>query len=713
MIIRNVVVVLGSILLFAGCGGGSGGGGGGPNQPPVGNDPPPDPDPTVLLVPPNSEVAFTTYVKDGLALWSGVGTEEEMSLITALVANTIDLDGTDDGALQNAPVPVPASDAAAAAASVESFSGTNLQVQGVDEQDLVKFSGTHLYIASADNIDVLSTSSEPAGTEKIGNLLVSEGANIEGLYLLASDGESPALLAAISSLANHNRWYDGWAQPWGWRQGQTTIHLFDISTPEDSHVVSQLTLDGYLIHSRRIGETLYTITRYTPSLEGLIPFANQPDEVESNRQLIEQADIGDLLPQIVTSGGSPENLVETESCFIPATSEGEINYPTLVTLSAINLRDPSDVKSICMVDNIDGIYVSLDAVYLTSSDGIFGDVVTILPVPPGDEPAEFRNQTRTIVHKFQLTDLGPAYRGSGVVPGTFQNDPSYLMGEHDGVLSIITSGSWNGDHRLTLLQESATGEYQLEETGHLPNDTNPSPIGKEGERIYASRIIGNRAYIVTFRKIDPVYVIDLSDPASPEIVGELEIPGYSSYLHPVNDDLLLGIGKDVLVENGTAWYQGLNLRLFDLSDPSQPVSVSEVKIGLRGTESALLYDPHALAYLPDIEPDKHRFAIPVTVHGANRQADPAAPANTWYSWSYTGLHLFEIDAGDNPGLVSSGVVNSADSYDCWYRNDRAFINGSAVHYLHGERVISADWHQPDLTQQTNLRELQNFCSWLD
>jgi uncharacterized secreted protein with C-terminal beta-propeller domain len=699
MIMRLVVFVL--VFLLVGCDGG-----GGTNRPGDTNDPPPDPIPNASLVPPDSQEAFTGYLKKGLALWSGVGTAEELSEVTGLVSSMIDLDGAANIAV-TADATVPLSSASPGGASIESFSRTNVQVQGVDEHDLVKFNGSHIYIAAGDSIDVVSAGIEPASTENIGSLRVSDNSNIQGLYLLGADGDLPPLLTAVSTLSYY-QWSADWAQPWGWQQGKTRIHLFDVSSPEEPSAVTELTLDGYLINSRRIGDSLYLVTRYTPSLQGLIPYPTQTQEVASNQQIIEAADIGDLLPQVTVTGASPVNLVAPESCFLPATAE-EINYPTLVTLSAIDLRNPGEVTSICMADNVDGIYVSLDAVYLTSTDGRFGDVVTILPVPPAGELDEFRNQSRTIVHKFQLTDLGPAYRGSGVVPGTFQNDPSYLMGEHEGVLAIVTSGSWNGDHRLTLLRESVSQEYQLEEAAHLPNDVNPSPIGKEGERIYASRIIGGRAYIVTFRTIDPVYVIDLSDPVSPEIVGELEIPGYSAYLHPVSDDLLLGIGKDAIVENDVAWYQGLNLRLFDVSDPANPISVSEVRIGLRGTESAVLYDPHALAYLPDFEENLHRFAIPVTVHGANQQADPEASVSNWYNFSYTGLHLFEIDAGDTPSLSRAGVVTSIDQYQCWNGSDRAFINGSAVYYVHGERVLSADWPQPDLIQTTELHEPRNYC----
>jgi uncharacterized secreted protein with C-terminal beta-propeller domain len=104
-------------------------------------------------------------------------------------------------------------------------------------------------------------------------------------------------------------------------------------------------------------------------------------------------------------------------------------------------------------------------------------------------------------------------------------------------------------------------------------------LAKRGEMIYSTRIIGDRAYIVTFLTTDPVYVIDL---LNLEILGELEIPGYSSYLHPISDDLLLGIGKSAIVEDGVAYFQGMKIQLFDISDPAVPVSASEVEIGFRG-----------------------------------------------------------------------------------------------------------------------------------
>ena len=169
-------------------------------------------------------------------------------------------------------------------------------------------------------------------------------------------------------------------------------------------------------------------------------------------------------------------------------------------------------------------------------------------------------------------------------------------------------------HQLTVLQESSTSDRKrLEAVARLPNLDHPQPIGKPGEQIYAARYLGSRAYIVTFKKVDPLYVIDLHDQEAPVIAGELNMPGYSSYIHPIGDDLVLGIGKDAVPsESGDfAWYQGLKLALFDVSDMTAPQEVSTVVIGDRGTTSSLLYDFHALAYLAGNNGEPDRLALHV------------------------------------------------------------------------------------------------------
>ncbi|MCP4692304.1 MAG: hypothetical protein GY859_29940, partial [Desulfobacterales bacterium] len=176
----------------------------------------------------------------------------------------------------------------------------------------------------------------------------------------------------------------------------------------------------------------------------------------------------------------------------------------------------------------------------------------------------------TDLHKFNLTENGPVYRGSGSAPGNLgweEDKKPFRMSHYNGVMRVATSlgDDWSGTSttRLTLLRENpaATGDV-LEEISHIDG------IGEAGERLYAVRFLGARAYMVTFRVTDPVYVFDLSDPENPLQKGELHIDGYSDYLHPIGETLLLGIGKDAVPDDGSndfggrgAWYQGVKLSL--------------------------------------------------------------------------------------------------------------------------------------------------------
>ena len=175
--------------------------------------------------------------------------------------------------------------------------------------------------------------------------------------------------------------------------------------------------------------------------------------------------------------------------------------------------------------------------------------------------------------------------------------------------------TWNetSTTRLTLLRESGDGLFA--ETAHVDN------IGEPGERLYAVRYTGNRAYLVTFRVTDPLYVFDLSDPFVPVKAGELHIQGYSDYLQPLSDTRLLGIGKDAVADVASthfggrgAWYQGVKLSLFDVADPSKPAELSSVIIGKRGTGTDAIMDHHAVTFLPAAPDRPARLALPIRKH---------------------------------------------------------------------------------------------------
>jgi hypothetical protein len=229
-------------------------------------------------------------------------------------------------------------------------------------------------------------------------------------------------------------------------------------------------------------------------------------------------------------------------------------------------------------------------------------------------------------------------------------------------------------------------------------------IGKPGEQLYAARFLGDRAYLVTFRVIDPLYVIDLSDPADPYIAGELEIEGYSDYLHPISENLLLGIGKDAIPDDGStdfgfqrgAWYQGVKLSLFDVSDPTQPTEINSLSYGKRGTDSEILYDHHAISYLPATELRPARFAIPIQLHTTvpdYEWFDPSQP-NAYYSFTSRGLYSFEADSTgvEQVGYIEATDANELLRFSPWGAfGDRSLLVDDAVFYVHQGEVLSSTW----------------------
>jgi len=310
-------------------------------------------------------------------------------------------------------------------------------------------------------------------------------------------------------------------------------------------------------------------------------------------------------------------------------------------------------------------------------------------------------QHTTAIHKFALRDGGIEYRGSGQVRGHLgwaEDKKSFRMGENGDYLNIVTSvgDTWNqsSSTRLTVLKESSQGN-ELQVVDVIDG------IGKPGERLYAARFLGNRAYLVTFRLTDPLYVIDLSDQENPVIAGSLEIEGYSDYLHPISESLLLGIGKDAIFDDTStdfgggrgAWYQGLKLSLFDVSDPANPSEVAALVLGKRGTGSAVLSDHHALSFLPASGTEPARLAIPVDLNDtipSSTSFNPALP-NAYYDYTHSGLYSFEIDA---EGITQAGIIfGTQPGSNLFYGNytDRSILYNDAVFYIHQGEVLSSYW----------------------
>lgn len=623
-----------------------------------------------------------------------------------------------------------------------SFSMTNLQETDVDEADRVKFDGEHLFVADAnvrpgwirggiglvllpvqpgitlvrtdlgvvgpatENIEptepdsptlpdfaeirVLSLDPESPEAEEVGVIVSTvENGGIDGMYLLTANDQHSHSLLGVLSQTHVGFDYSSWNSPI-----HTTLEIIDVTDPSEPVHENVLEIDGSLVASRRLGDRVYLVTRYQPhsvsigDCPSLIAVEAEPDPLPSVQQ---------ILPMLRVNGGDPVPLLDIADCFVPESLLDGGGSPVITTISSIDLHDPADRVSVCVAGLESSVYASPAAIYLTQS-------TRFQPLGPNRSQLVNREQ----ILKFSLEETGPTFRGEGSVQGRLAGSiASFAMGENDGVLGVVTS-TWSSEHHLSLLREKQTVEdgepLRLEEIAHLPSEAEPAPIGKPGESLHSVRFVGDRVYVVTFKKIDPLYIIDISQPESPRITGEVEVPGYSDYLHPIGDDLLLGVGKDAYDMGDFAWYQGVKLELFDVSDPSRLHSVASRVVGMRGSQSAALGDHHALAQL-SLGDGLHRVAIPVEVH----EGEPASPS-TFHPWSHSGLYLFEIEENDDPSratLSSVGAVVRAefqdyDDTDYWSSppeattlGDRAVLHEDIVHYVHGKELWSADWFAPE------------------
>lgn len=633
------------------------------------------------------------------------------------------------------------------------YSSTILQESGVDEADLVKTDGGYLYMAIkgvppyygfgegvsvvgttrfaggssvgedlvnheySNKIRVMKLSDSPPSATEVAVISLSDSTNIDSLYLVNNRSNGLSDLLAVIGTGDTRTPMAYWFTPGYWRNGKTVLELFNISNPDKPSNIIRLSIDGYLIASRRIGETLYIVSRYTPYIEGYLPYPQTETDKQNNAALLAGASLSQLLPDISINGERKGDLVNPENCYLPPAPKDAAATPDIITITAIDLASPQNPISGCIIGQAEAVYVSTQSLYLATTRyryvpmPLSGDTTINASNDVGMTVAYLSPEVKTDLHKFSLDASQPHYRGSGVVPGHLgweQDKKSFRMGEMDGYLRIATSlgETWDLSAQtvLTVLKESeSVGDGRLVEVSSLPNDAHPEPIGKPGERLYAARFLGNRAYLVTFRVTDPLYVIDLKDHANPFIAGELKISGYSDFLHPVNENLLLGIGKEAVPDTGNsgwgdgrgAWYQGVKISLFDVHDPANPAEVNSVVLGKRGTDSDALADHHALAYIPSIDGKPARLALPVRLHDTSTGYVSGNPWD-YYDWTHTALYLFDIQVKGKPGITLSGKLTAGDRstgniYGYGYGNDRALILNDSAHFIHDGRVWSALW----------------------
>ena len=571
---------------------------------------------------------------------------------------------------------------AAADAAAGNFTGTYTQEKNVDEFDAVRYDGAHLFVAPRRyyyccnilsptaagtappeperSIRILATDPDNAGASLAGTIPLEDEISVQGMYV-ADDR-----LVALTGRSIYGTYGELWADIAIWAPEKVGFRIYDVSDTSDPRLEVDVTLDGVFVESRRIGNTVYIVSRYTPYIDGLNYYVTTAAEQVQNQNLLASTTLDELLPDI-TINGTTRKLIAPDRCYV-ATDAASGGFPVLTSITAVPIDDPENFSTTCYNEETYGVYVSQDAMYFTEFR---------------PDTTQLRDVTR--IHKFALAGTDVRYRGSADIDGTVWRggQADFRMSEHRGDLRVMASQfNWNNedfvDHKLFVLREAA-GKTALDIVSTLPNADRPEEIGKPNEALYGVRFLADRAYAVTFLQIDPLYAIDLKDPADPWIAGELEVTGFSDFLHPVNDALLLGLGTGA---NG-----GVKLELFDVTELSQPLSRGSMTLGGRGSFSEARYDRHAFAYQQGSD-GVDRFTIP-----ANIYADDG-------SFNYLGaeLYLFEIRDKDMPALASLASAGSIDPPDIngvyWANRSRAFIHDDTVYYVRDEIVWSAFWGSP-------------------
>lgn len=611
-------------------------------------------------------------------------------------------------------------------------SQTNLQELGVDESDRIKVQGEQLFAlencaldGSKECLSAYQMIAKPAGTIKLGQLDLNMQNYQNGQLYLATKSTPGSVqkLIYLNSSLNYPM-FDIWFSPRYWGNNKTEIEMLDVSKPETMLIAQKISINSALISSRMVNNVLYLVTRKNPQFDYTPPrpvalgttagdevSAKNPDVVLVANPKPDAAikkNVDTLLPTISFDQGIAQPLVDAKDCFVPSQSSDKPADSTLITITAIPVDNPSQYYSVCIAGNVDTFYMSTQAMYLATSRypyQVYSNSITYSDKWP---------EMATEIHKFALATGALTYQGSGEVLGHLGWDAEkqpFRMGENNGIFKVATSigTTWDNSSktRVAVLQEDANSK-SLQEIGHLDN------LGKAGEQLYAARFIGNRGYLVTFKQTDPLYVLDFNDPVNPKVLGELHVSGYSDYLHPIGENYLLGIGKDAVVANDTAdgrwaWYQGVKLSLYDVSSGTNLKEVNSLIIGKRGTQSAALSDHHALAWLANgtqgtlalpIELHNNKYPDNLSTYTFNYNTDYSLPS-AYYDWTHTGLYTFNVDTGVNPGITLTRRLISDVNDVSYYGNyagsatyvDRAVIQGSSVHYLHNNRVLSAELTQ--------------------
>ncbi len=479
------------------------------------------------------------------------------------------------------------------------YSRTNIQVKDVDEADIVKTDGTNIYVVSGNALYIIDA--YPAETAMVLSTTRFTGKPLS-LYL---HGDKIALICRDDRTPAY--WTCG---PGQCRQSptvgeKTVLYIFSVKDPVSPTLEREVGIDGEYTNSRLIGDWLYFLT--TKQVDRYDPDFTFP-EIRDGR-----------------------NVTFTPAAY---SIEGKDKAFAFTTIGSVSLDSDAAVQAKSFLIGTAGtVYVSPDNLYI----GIHS---TGIPSPLRHVDAEGREvgggADRTEIYSFSLEDGAIRFGAHGTVDGKLLNQ--YAMDEYKGNLRLATTVTEFGS-----LPSTTSSEVTV-------LDSNLAPIGRvsdiaPGERIYATRFMGDRLYMVTFLEIDPFFVVDLADPHNPSLAGKLKLPGFSNYLHPYDSSHIIGVGK------ASTWGP-VKLSLFDVGDITNPSLIDSVVLGESGSNSEVLNDPKAFLF----DKEKDLLVLPLHLRGSYETTDVRGVTNTHMIWG--GAYVFSIDPAR--GFSLKGMVQHYD-----------------------------------------------------
>ena len=579
-------------------------------------------------------------------------------------------------------------------ARAEDYSTTNNQVAGVAEADFIKNDGSHIYMVSGNEFLIMAA--WPADSTQ-----VIASVQIEGTPTKLFVADDHAVIYSDVGEGQTCSW-DGY----GYVNlgSELLITVFDITDRALPVLDREVLLTGSYLNSRRIGAAVHTVVLF-PQPDNQLNLPTWPEDIylwdctaelteaevtaafealrEANLAAIADVDLGDFLPSATDTDYLPNGtntvseglFVDCNNFYEPA-SPSAPGYLSVVSLDILN---DTTLGAASILGRGGEVYASHENLYVAVKESSSGD---------------YYGSEQTAVHKFELATGGaaPNYSASGAVPGRLINQ--FAMDEHDDRLRIATTEghlpSPDCSNNLFVLEEftlECVGCYcdpdaPAAEQGPccLPCEAGPilSIVGDirdiaPTEDIRSVRFDGDRGFMVTFKKTDPLYAFDLSNPTNPVITGELKIPGFSTYMHFIDENHLLTIGFDADDQGSFAWFTGVMLQIFDVSDMSLPTLTFKEIIGTRGSTSDATDDHLAFNFFKA----RDLLAIPMGI--CEESGGGGSYGNTM---TFNGLLVYRVTA-DN-GFTLVGGVDHRDAgvdtsqYDCynWWSNPNSQVKRS-------------------------------------